>query len=130
MRTRDQELYYKAWVKPVLMVNPQPQPIWPPVTSRDKEKTACASDRVGTRTEGISERYTGALEGGIKESRLYECTPRESLDEEIAVLTFLAEKKCRRLYLKETIRPATQPVLQPTTPPGGIIFDVRYCSVW
>ena len=85
---------------------------------------------VGTRTSGIRERYIGALEGGIRESQAFARPPQESLDEEIAVQAFLAEKKCRRLYLRETIMPATQPVPQPTTPPGGIIFDARYCSVW
>ena len=93
LRTRDQELYFKAWVKPVLTVNPQPQPIWQPVTSRDKEKPDCTSNRVGTRADGIGKRYIGNLEGGIKESRLYKNTPQERLDEEIAVRTFLAKKK-------------------------------------
>ena len=130
LRTRDQEMYFKAWVKPVLMVNPQPQPIWPPETSWDEEQSKCRTVSVGTRTSGIRERYIGALEGGTRESQAFARPPQESLDEEIAVQAFLAEKKCRRLYLRETIMPATQPVPQPTTPPGGIIFDARYCSVW
>ena len=114
----------------MLTANPQPQPVWPPGTSWDEEQSDYRSASVGTRTNGIRERYIEALEGRIKGSQMAACSPQERLDDKIAVQTFLAEKECRRLYLKETIMPATQPALQPTPPPGGIIFDARYCSVW
>ena len=130
LRTGDQEQYFKAWIKPVLTANPQPQPAWPPKTSWEEEQSDYRPDRVGRRTDGIRERYIEALEGGIKKSHASTRSPQESQGDEIAVQTVLAEKKCRRLYLKETLMPAAQPALQPTTPPGGIIFDSRFCSVW
>ena len=114
----------------MLTTNPQPQPVWPPGTSWDEEQSKYRPVSVGTRSDGIREQYIGTLEGGIKESQASARSPQESLDNKIAVQAFLAKKKCRRLYLKETTMPATQPVLQPTTPPGGIIFDAKYCSAW
>ena len=56
LRSRDQDRYFKAWIKPVLTANPQPQPIWPPGTSWDEGQSDYRPDRVGRRTDGIRER--------------------------------------------------------------------------
>ena len=98
--------------------------------SQDEEQSNCKLGRAGPRTDIISERYIEMLEGGFKESQMLARSPQERLDEEIGFQTFLAEKRCKKFYLKETIVSALQSTPQLTLPPDRRIFNTEYCSVW
>ena len=78
--------------------------------------------------------FVETLENGLREYELSERRAEhiealERLDQVINLSTNLAEKKCRKLYLKRHIVPGEQPKPQVNRPPAGLVFDIECCSV-